>query len=128
MGAIAGRCQRGKAVLLADGRLNVEISPALAKRKRRLRDPDIVGDLVARADGVVAERLRDLEKAGNDVIAALLIGGNKAVFGFLIPTISSASPAKDHKRMVQTRRIHLPVAYPLQHQSDFLDGRMDEVY
>ena len=47
MGAIAGRCQRGKAVLLADGRLNVEISPALAKRKRRLRDPDIVGDLVA---------------------------------------------------------------------------------
>jgi hypothetical protein len=66
--------------LLADGHLNVEISPALAKRKRRLRDPDIVGDLVARADGVVAERLRDLEKAGNDVIAVLLIGGNKAVF------------------------------------------------
>jgi hypothetical protein len=81
MGAIAGRRQRGKAVLLADGRLNIEISPALAKRKRRLRDSDIVGDLVARADGVVAERLRDLEKAGNDVIAALLIGGNKAVFG-----------------------------------------------
>ena len=81
MGGIAGRRQRGKGVLLADGHLNVEISPALAKRKRRLRDPDIVGDLVARADGVVAERLRHLEKASNDVIAVLLIGGNKAVFG-----------------------------------------------
>jgi len=65
MGGKAGRRQRGKGVLLADGRLNVEISPALAKRKRRLCDPDIVGDLAARVDGVVAERLRDLEKAGN---------------------------------------------------------------
>ena len=53
----------------------------LPKGKRRLRDLDIVGDLVTRAGGVVAQRLRDLEKAGNDVIAVLLIGGNEAVFG-----------------------------------------------
>jgi hypothetical protein len=61
--------------LRAERRLNVEITPALAERQGRLRDQHIVGYCTRRP-----ERIRHLEERGHDVIAVVLIGGDKAVF------------------------------------------------
>src|SRR4029077_12265428 len=61
--------------LHADRRLKIEIAPPFAERNRRLRGRYLCGNFA-----IGAQRIRDLEKAGHDVITILLVGGSEAVF------------------------------------------------
>ena len=60
---------------VADRRLNVEITPALAERQGRLRHQDVVRD---RAAGPA--RIGHLEEGGHNIIAVVLVGREQAVF------------------------------------------------